>query len=80
MHQAIVFYIKAEIIKKTLIEKINLHYISWQAVILKPFKLEEYVFDFWKPPIFINLVAAGQGHSCILNALKSFVNGPRFIS
>ena len=65
MHQAIVFYIKAEIIKKTLIEKINLHYISWQAVILKPFKLEEYVFDFWKPPIFINLVAAGQGHSCV---------------
>ena len=27
MHQALVFYIKAEIIKETLIEKVNLHYI-----------------------------------------------------
>ena len=52
----------------------------WQAVILKPFELEECTFDFWKPPILINLDVAGQGHSCVLNTRKSFMNDPRFIS
>ena len=52
----------------------------WQAVILKPFKLEECTLHFWKPPIFINLALAGQGHSCVLKSRKSFVNDPRFIS
>ena len=27
-------------------------------MILKPFKLEECILHFWKPPIFINLVTA----------------------
>ena len=34
MHQALVFYIKAEIIKETLIEKVNLHYIVLAVEIL----------------------------------------------
>jgi len=40
----------------------NLHQL-WQAVILKPFKLEECILHFWKPPIFINLVLAVQDHT-----------------
>ena len=51
----------------------------WQAVILKPFKLEECILHFWKPPIFINLVVAAQGYSYILNTLKSFPKMDRFI-
>ena len=39
----------------------------WQAVILKPFKLQECILHFWKPLIFINLVSAGQDHSYVLN-------------
>ena len=39
----------------------------WQAVILKPIKLEECILHFWKSPIFINVVPTNQGHSCILN-------------
>ena len=39
----------------------------WQAVILKPFKLQECIFHFWKPLIFSNLVSAGQDHSYVLN-------------
>merc|ERR1711923_263346 len=38
-----------------------------QAVILKPFKLQECILHFWKPLIFINLVSAGQDHSYVLN-------------
>ena len=41
----------------------------WQAIILKPFKLEECILHFWKPPIFIDLVPTDQGHSCILNTV-----------
>ena len=37
----------------------------WQAVVLKPLKLGECILYFWKPPIFINLVPAGQGHSSL---------------
>ena len=39
----------------------------WQAVILKPLKLEECILHFWKSPIFINVVPTSQGHSFILN-------------
>ena len=39
----------------------------WQAVILKPFKLQECILHFRKPLIFINLVSAGQDHSYVLN-------------
>ena len=51
----------------------------WQAVFLKPFQLEECILHFRKVPIFIYLVAAGQGHSCVSNTSKS-LNDPRFIS
>ena len=44
----------------------------WQAVILKPFKLEECILYFWKPPIFNNLVLAGQDHTYVLNTQKAF--------
>ena len=39
----------------------------WQAVILKPLKLEGCILHFWKSPIFIIVIPTGQGHSCILN-------------
>ena len=45
----------------------------WQAVILKPLKLGECILHFWKPPIFINLVLAGQEHNYILNTQKAFL-------
>ena len=51
----------------------------WQAVILKPFKLDKCTLHFWKPPIFINLVVAAQRYSFILNTLKSFPKMDRFI-
>ena len=43
----------------------------WQAVILMSLKLERYILDFWKPPIFICLDIAGQDHGYILNTWKS---------
>ena len=43
----------------------------WQAVILKPFKLEKCALHFWTPPIFISLVPTGQGYCCVLNTWKS---------
>ena len=46
---------------------------------MKPFKLEECILHFWKPPIFINLVVAAQGYSYILNTLKSFLKMDHFI-
>ena len=52
----------------------------WQAIILKPFKLEEYILHFWKPPIFINLVSAGQGHTYILNTQKAYFNIASFLT
>ena len=52
----------------------------WQAVVLKPFKLEECILHFWKPPIFINLVLADQGYSCVLNTWKSVLKMDRFIT
>ena len=57
----------------------NLHQL-WQAVILKPFKLEECILHFWKLPIFINLVLAGQDHTYVLNALKAFLKIASFIT
>ena len=51
----------------------DLHQL-WQAVILKPLRVEECTLRFWKSLIFINLVAAGQDHSCVLNDWKSFLN------
>ena len=57
----------------------NLHQL-WQAVILKPFKLEECILHFWKPPIFINLVLAGQDHTYILNTQKAFLKIASFIT
>ena len=45
----------------------------WQAVILKPFKLKKCILHFWKSPIFIYLVTAGQGHTCALNTWKFFL-------
>ena len=46
----------------------------WQAVILNPFKLEECILHCWKPPIFIDLVPAGQAYSWVLNTWKSVLN------
>ena len=40
----------------------------WQAVILKPFKLEECTLHFWKPPIFIII------HSCQKESLPPLCN------
>ena len=51
----------------------------WQAVILKPFKLEECILHFWKSPIFINMVPTSQGHSYILNTKKSILQIAGFI-
>ena len=55
----------------------DLHQL-WQALILKPLKLEECTLHFWKPLIFINLVLAGQDHNCVLNTWKSFLNKAPF--
>ena len=52
----------------------------WKAVVLKPFKLEECIVHFWKPPIFINLVTAGQDHTYILNTQKAFLKIVSFIT
>ena len=52
----------------------------WQAVILKPLKLEECILHFWKPPIFINLVLAGQDHTYVLNTQKAFLKIASFIT
>ena len=52
----------------------------WQAVTLKPFKLEECTLHFRNPPIFINLFPAGQSHSCVLNTWKSVLKMDRFIT
>ena len=51
----------------------------WQAVILKPLKLEECILHFWKSPIFISLVPTSQGHSCVLNTWKSILKIADFI-
>ena len=48
-------------------------YQLWQALTLKPFKLEECILYFWKPPNFNNLVPADQDHSCVFNTWKSFL-------
>ena len=52
----------------------------WQAVILKPLKLEECILHFWKSPIFINVVPTSQGHSCVLNTKKSILKIAGFIT
>ena len=52
----------------------------WQAVILKPLKLEECILHFWKSPIFINVVPTSQGHSCFLNTEKSILKIAGFIT
>ena len=52
----------------------------WQAVILKPLKLEECILHFWKSPIFINLVPTSQGHCCVLNTKKSILKINCFIT
>ena len=44
----------------------------WQTVILKPLKLGECIFHFWKLPIFIFLVLGFQGQSYIRNAWKAW--------
>ena len=52
----------------------------WQAFILEPLKVEECILHFWKPPIFINLVLAGQDHTYILNTQKAFLKIASFIT
>ena len=34
---------------------------------MKPLMLGECILHFWKPPIFINLVLAGEDHTYVLN-------------
>ena len=53
---------------------------TWDLTILKPFKLEEFILDFWKPSIFINLVLAGQDHTYVLNTQKAFLKIASFIT
>ena len=52
----------------------------WQAVILKPLKLEECILHFWKSPIFINVVPTSEGHSFVLNTEKSILKIAGFIT
>ena len=52
----------------------------WQAVILKPLKLEECILHFWKSPIFIHLVLACQDRNCVLNTQKAFLKIASFIT
>ena len=42
--------------------------------------LGEYILHFWKPPIFINLVLAGQDHTYVLNTQKAFLKIASFIT
>ena len=52
----------------------------WQALILTPFELGKCILHYWKAPVFNYLDAAVQGHTCVLDNWKPFVNDPRFIS
>ena len=55
----------------------DLHQL-WEALILKPFKLEKCILHFWKLPIFIYVILAWHGHSYILNIQKVFLKTPNF--